>query len=443
VVDFGIARAIDGIDGEATTTAARRITESGVSLGTVLYMSPEQATGDVVDARTDVYALGCVLHEMLTGEPPFTGASARVILARHLMDSPPSVRTARPTVGAALAQVVVRAMAKAPADRFASGAAFRDALRRAMAEDEGRPVTSPTGTGPTGTGARPAAGGGRAPRTRGRRVALGAAAALTVAAVALAARRGSGAAALDPNRVTVFPLRTVGTTPRAAGEDVATMLGTALDRAGPLRWVDGWRLLDGAARADPNLLPLARAAALARAQRSRYFVTGRLVPRGDSVEVVVELNDAARDPGDTAAVVDRASARGPAAEPWRGGLRAFNRLLPRLIPGGAPDPGEEWVARDPAAVARFLLGEAAFRRVHLGEALDHYRAAVAADSAFAWAAVRGAQAATWNHRAGEAAALIRVALAHPLPPRDGHFARGYAAYVDGRPDSAAAEFAAR
>jgi tetratricopeptide (TPR) repeat protein len=224
---------------------------------------------------------------------------------------------------------------------------------------------------------------------------------------------------------------------RSAGEDVATMIGTALDHAGPLRWVDGWRVMGEAQRADPRTLTPDEARAIARAQRSRYFVTGRLVPRGDSVEVVVELNDAASD---TATVVERATAVATTADAWRGGLRAFNRLLPELIPGSAADLSAEWETREPAAVARFLLGEAAFRRVHLVDALAQYEAAVATDSSFALAAVRGAQAATWNHRPREAVSLIRLALAHPTTPRYRHFALGYRAYLEGRPDSASAEF---
>ena len=99
----------------------------------------------------------------------------------------------------------------------------------------------------------------------------------------------------------------------------------------------------------------------------------------------------------------------------------------------------EWTDRAPDAVAHFLLGEAAFRRARAADALAHYREAVAIDSSFALAAVRGAQAATWEHRESEADSLISRALTQHMSPRFTHFALGYSAYLQGRPDSASAE----
>jgi eukaryotic-like serine/threonine-protein kinase len=121
VADFGVARALEeGIEG--------RLTETGMAVGTPTYMSPEQASGGRVDARSDVYTLGCVLYEMLAGEPPFSGASAQAIVARHLVDPPPRLRTVRPTAPAALEAALMRAMAKVPVDRFTTAAKFVDAL---------------------------------------------------------------------------------------------------------------------------------------------------------------------------------------------------------------------------------------------------------------------------------------------------------------------------
>ena len=130
VADFGIALA-------AATTGSARMTETGMSLGTPHYMSPEQAMGErTLDARADVYALGCVLYEMLVGEPPFTGPTAQSIVARVLTGvvEPPSVR--RSTVPANVNAAVLTALQKLPADRFASAAAMSDALQdRAYATD--------------------------------------------------------------------------------------------------------------------------------------------------------------------------------------------------------------------------------------------------------------------------------------------------------------------
>ena len=126
VSDFGIARAIDSAGGAATARTA--LTSTGIAIGTPPYMSPEQVCGEAVDGRCDVYSLGCVLYEMLAGDPPFTGPSAQAVLARHTSDPVPSLRKTRADVPAALEQIVTTALAKLPADRFATAAAFRDAL---------------------------------------------------------------------------------------------------------------------------------------------------------------------------------------------------------------------------------------------------------------------------------------------------------------------------
>jgi serine/threonine-protein kinase len=121
VADFGIAL--------AATSADSRMTETGMSLGTPHYMSPEQAMGErTLDARTDVYALGCVLYEMLTGEPPFTGPTAQAIVAKVMTAEPESVSTYRKTVPAHVDDAVTMALAKLPADRFATAAEFATAL---------------------------------------------------------------------------------------------------------------------------------------------------------------------------------------------------------------------------------------------------------------------------------------------------------------------------
>ncbi|HET7241176.1 MAG TPA: serine/threonine-protein kinase [Gemmatimonadales bacterium] len=121
VADFGIARALGEAGGE-------RLTTSGLVLGTPTYMSPEQGLGDPLDGRADVYALGCVLYEMLAGTPPFSGATSQAIFARHTAAAVPPLATVRPDVGPDLERVVLRALAKAPANRFPSAAALEAAL---------------------------------------------------------------------------------------------------------------------------------------------------------------------------------------------------------------------------------------------------------------------------------------------------------------------------
>jgi serine/threonine-protein kinase len=123
VADFGIALAVQHAGGQ-------RMTQTGLSLGTPQYMAPEQATGEkTIDARADVYALGAVTYEMLIGEPPFTGPTAQAIVARLLTTPPASLIATRNTVPVHVEQAVLAALAKLPADRFATAAEFASALR--------------------------------------------------------------------------------------------------------------------------------------------------------------------------------------------------------------------------------------------------------------------------------------------------------------------------
>ncbi len=118
VTDFGLARAVEVAGGDA-------ISSSGLELGTPAYTSPEQASGTcLVDGRADIYALGCVLYEMLAGEPPFGGPTARAILARHAAEPPRSLRIVRKDVPGAVERAIQAALAKTPATRPASGAAL-------------------------------------------------------------------------------------------------------------------------------------------------------------------------------------------------------------------------------------------------------------------------------------------------------------------------------
>lgn len=125
VADFGIALSL----GDADTT---RLTRTGLAVGTPHYMSPEQASGTrSIDERTDLYSLGCILYEMLAGDPPFAGTNGRVVLARKLTGPAPDIRELRPSVGEALGSVVMRALEPEPADRYESAGAMKAALEGA------------------------------------------------------------------------------------------------------------------------------------------------------------------------------------------------------------------------------------------------------------------------------------------------------------------------
>ena len=126
VADFGIARAVGAAGGD-------KLTETGLAVGTPAYMSPEQATaGPDVDGRSDLYSLGCVLYEMLAGQPPFTGPTAEIIVRQHLLAEAPDVTRMRPAVPPQLESALRRAMAKTPADRFNSTGEFAEALTAAL-----------------------------------------------------------------------------------------------------------------------------------------------------------------------------------------------------------------------------------------------------------------------------------------------------------------------
>ena len=134
VADFGIAL-------PANAPSGARLTGTGLTLGTPDYMSPEQAAGEpAIDGRSDVYSLGCVLFELLTGQPPFVGRTAQETIAKRFIESAPSVRRQRPLIPAAIDRALARALARSPTDRFPTAGAFAEALVAHQAE--GAPMAS-------------------------------------------------------------------------------------------------------------------------------------------------------------------------------------------------------------------------------------------------------------------------------------------------------------
>jgi len=151
VMDFGIARAL----GEG-----QNVTQTAAVIGTAQYLSPEQARGEAVDARSDVYAAGCVLFELLTGEPPFTGDTPVAVAYQHVREDPRSPSAVNPNIPAALDAVILKALSKNPANRYQSAAELRADLVRVragqnpmapavMSEDERTAMLAASGGGPT------------------------------------------------------------------------------------------------------------------------------------------------------------------------------------------------------------------------------------------------------------------------------------------------------
>jgi tRNA A-37 threonylcarbamoyl transferase component Bud32 len=416
VADFGIAKVVSEVDEDA-------LTSTGLAVGTPEYMSPEQGSGEHdLDQRSDLYALGCVLYEMLAGQPPFTGRSVQVVLARHRQEVPPPLRVVRPSLPPEIEQAVETALAKIPADRFGTVAELGAALGETTRSRPRIPARVPS------------------PR-RGRRVA---------GAAALAALAGGGLwwglvarlPAADSNKVMVYPLveHAPRGSPAGAGEEVAIMIGSALEHTEPLKWIDGWTWLEPGQRADIRALSARSARATSLAQGARYYIDGSLVRGADSATIILRLHD---NVGDSLVGQASASAAVTAASPAQLGLRAVTALLPALLePGRRPDAAalSALASRAPAAIANWLQGEREYRRSRFGPALGYYRRAIAEDSLLAFAALRGAEAAWWMGREDELAELARLAIAHAstLPPKYADLALGLGQYLDGAGDSALA-----
>jgi hypothetical protein len=410
VADFGIARAMHVASNEEVTT------HSGLAIGTPEYMSPEQGAGQrELDARCDIYALGCVLYEMLAGEPPFTGPSAQAVIARHCLQPVQSIRVVRPSIPIGVERAIEKALAKVPADRFSTGAEFVKAL------EEGLTLEVPSVF---------------ANITRRTRTFLAAGIVVVGALGTWFAMRPEGPP-LDPNRVVVFPLheQSESSLTNGGGEAVATYVGYALDETRPLKWLDGWELLDDGHRARGARLDLREARRLSRSAGAGYFIDGSILRRADSVTVILRLFSLAAD-----SVIRIAGRSAPAtsAEAPQLGVAAVTELLPALVaPGGRIDLSA-FNERKPTAVANFLQGEREYRRMQFVLALQHYRAALSTDSGFTLAASRGAYAANWESDLDLGRELAETALrgAKSLPQAQALLTQGLRAYLTGSADSA-------
>jgi eukaryotic-like serine/threonine-protein kinase len=259
VADFGIARPLGESD-------LGRLTETGIVVGTPAYMSPEQASGERdLDGRSDLYALACVLYEMLAGEPPYTGPTAQAVIAKRLGDPVPSVRRLRESVPPAVDAALTRTLAKSPADRFATGAELAAALRRGL-------------TAPTTVAAS------RGPKSRAVGIAA-AAVLLAGAGVYLLARRPGGTApSSGPIALAVLPFRTVG----APGDSGVLAIGIPDAIITRLAGVSRIRLRPTSAilrYAGQDTDPREAGRALA----VEYLLAGTVQSAGDRLRVTVQL----------------------------------------------------------------------------------------------------------------------------------------------------------
>jgi TolB-like protein len=416
VADFGIARAV----GSAATTQVT--TATGLAIGTPAYMSPEQALGDAaLDARSDVYALGCILYEMLAGEPPYTGPTAQAIVARRLAEPVRSLRIVREAVSDQLERVVMRALARVPADRFPSATAFRDAL----GGSQGAPDRSDATEAPTGR---------RITRRRAM-VATAAVAAVTLVGVATAlpwiARhhgRGPPVAAAAVPGVAVLPFRTVGADPELWHEGIVDLLSYNLDGIGQLRKIDpvtvltGWRRMGGSGS---NELSADDAREVGRRLGSRYVVTGKAVQIGADVQLIAEVQDV--ESGEMRGAV-RVTQPADSASSLVDEL-TLELLRRNLLPtdGAYPPPSlSRATTSSLPALKEYLAGERDYRTAQWGDAVRHYHRAIEVDSNFASAWFRLSGACSWGvcpEKLAEDYLRRALDLADRLPDRDAKLIR--------------------
>jgi tetratricopeptide (TPR) repeat protein len=377
VVDFGVAF--------AAGAGRERLTEAGFSLGTPAYMSPEQATGEAVDGRSDVYSLGCVLYEMLAGEPPHLGSTAQAILGKRLGGPVPSVRHLRESVPQAVDAALVRAMAKSPADRFATAAEFAKALAES--------------------------GDSRATPRAARRLGMFTAGAAVMVALVIAYVRHSQGhePALDADAVLILPFRVTGADPGLAylREGMLDLLATKLTGERGPRAVDvrtalrAWDRAGGTASSD---LDPGTALELARRLGARRVLQGSVVGSVHQLHL-------------TAEVVERSGRSAPPAT-VEGPLDSLSALVDKLTAAVlASVAGESHRLADLTthslpALRAYLDGQASYRADRFEDAVGQFSRALELDSTFALAALGLRSAAGWTaHNAAPMARGISLAWA--------------------------------
>ena len=429
VADFGIALALDRA-GEGRLTA-------GFALGTPPYMSPEQTYGDrELDARSDVYSLGCVLYEMLAGAPPFREPKAQAVFARHRDTPPPPLGVDRPDIPPALEQAVMRALAKDPADRFASAKAFEDAVLAARARSHAAMPGGHEDAAP-----RPHAAVPGVRRSRARRFAIGGGlgmlAVLTVpfmfparfASVVRAVQvwfGGGDPVPLDRQLVTVAPFYVPSTSPELQPwkDALARVLASSLDGSGSLRVSS----LSGSFKEQPAVTDRDSAVAIGRRTRAGFVIWGTVLDEGpDAVRVtarivdvasqreVDEVNFTSRDPGATASQL---LAR--MVDSLQGAL--LNSLGTVTHVAAVRRAGIGCPTSSESAKHRYLQAEQFFRQSNWDSAHVAYSDVIASDPKCALAYHRLADVSAWSQSADDPMARTYQLNAgrtnHGLAPRD-------------------------
>lgn len=416
LADFGIAQAVDG---PGTDTGP------GAVMGTPAYMSPEQAAGEELDGRSDLYALGIVAYEMLAGSPPFTGPH-RVVISKQILDRPPPLEALRPDLPSGVTAAIDRALEKTPAARWASGSDFRRALSGA---------------------AEPRTG---AARSRFRRLGwiAAAAAAAVLAALAIVRPRAGPPVGANPRQAfLILPFDNLRQDDSLdwLRDGSVSLLTLALSQWRDLSVVDQRRVHDLMRTRQPEgrgPIGLDRARRLARASGASTVVLGDFSQIGDSLVVVGRTYDVA-----SGRRLDIITVQGPARDDVR---RLFDQLAARLLDlSGAPADGRAPLAtvttESLAAYRAYLRGLEALGHWRLAEASDRFEEAVRLDSSFALAHYRLAVTRGWLSPADTVGlqAIRRASRgSERLPDRERRLIEAYRSFVDGDLDGSLATYAA-
>jgi TolB-like protein len=439
VADFGVAHAVEA-------AADERLTDTGLALGTPAYMSPEQAAGErALDGRSDIYAVGCVLYEMLAGEPPYTGPTVQAMLAKRFSAPIPSVRTARERVPALIDQAIVRALARVPADRFATASEFAHALSTASHADKPLGAELP---------ASPAMEGSRAPAVaalgsyRSRRAVFTAIGALVLAVAGWAIMRWLAAPVpvASPTRLAVLPFSISGSSKiDYLGDGMVDLLSRNLNGAGDLRTIDPGTVLTATSRAGARAPDSKVGRALASRLGAGLYVLGSVHEIGGRLRVHAELYNEA----DTAAgALARASAEGDTTQLFQ----LVDHLSADLLAGRGRGLSSRLMqsaaltTHSLDALKAYLKGEQNLRGGdgNFDSAIGGFQQAVAADSTFALAYYRLGVAAGWAKRPGISGPATQKALTlgARLDDRDRRLLSAFAAYQRGAADAAEQEYRA-
>jgi serine/threonine-protein kinase len=348
-----------------------------------------------VDARTDIYAAGCVLYEMLAGDPPFTGPTTQAVVARALTDPAPSVRTTRPNVPEDVDRIITRALAKVPADRFATAAEMNDAIRRVST-------------------AAPAPSRRRVP------VAIPVLALLAILAVfaILLTRRRAPAIIAPASSIAVLPFSpsVTDTALSRLGRDLVFTLTAELDGLGGIRTADAHTVL--ARTRQERLAGIGDYIALGRSLNAGSIVQGSLVRVGPDVRLDLALvgTDSAAAPLARATVTARPDSVAALTD-----SAARDLLVQIWSRGSPPTPSLDAALRTRSvpALRAFLEGEGELSHGEWENAAVSYRQAMEADPAFWLAYARHVYASYWSLH--EPADSVYAALERhraELPERD-------------------------